>query len=52
MTDSPSATLSAKELHELLGGSAEFALIDVREPRVTAEQGSILLAVSLPAQRA
>jgi rhodanese-related sulfurtransferase len=48
VTDSPSATLSAKELHELLGGSAEFALIDVREPRITAEQGSILLAVSLP----
>ena len=32
MTDSPSATISAKELHELLGGPAEFALIDVREP--------------------
>ncbi len=48
MTDSPSATISAKELHELLGGPAEFALIDVREPRVTAEQGSILLAVSVP----
>ncbi len=48
MTDSPSATLSAKELHELLNGSAEFALIDVREPRVTAEQGSILLAASVP----
>jgi rhodanese-related sulfurtransferase len=48
VTDSPSATISAKELHELLGGSAEFALIDVREARGTAEQGSILLAVSLP----
>ena len=48
VTDSPSATLSAKELHELRGGAAEFALIDVREPRVTAEQGSILLAVSVP----
>ena len=36
------------ELHELLGGPGEFALIDVREPRVTAEQGSILLAVSVP----
>ena len=52
VTDSPSATLSAKELHELLSGSAEFALIDVREPRVTAEQGSILLAASAAAQRA
>ena len=48
MTDSPSATLSAKELHELLSGPAEFALIDVRESRVTAGQGSILLAVSVP----
>jgi rhodanese-related sulfurtransferase len=48
VTDRPSATISAKELHELLGGPGEFALIDVREPRVTAEQGSILLAVSVP----
>ncbi|ONH33546.1 hypothetical protein BL254_19610 [Protofrankia sp. BMG5.30] len=47
----PVPTISAKDLHDLLGGSAEFALIDVREARVTAEQGSILLAVSVPLSR-
>ena len=41
-------TTSANDLHRRLGQSAELALIDVREVRVTAEQGSILLGVSIP----
>lgn len=42
------ATISAAELHELLGASGEYALVDLREAGVTASQGSILLAVSIP----
>ncbi|MBM2614230.1 hypothetical protein JIG36_01500 [Actinoplanes sp. LDG1-06] len=42
------AGLTAEELHTLLQGTGEYALVDAREPRVTAERGSILLGVSLP----
>jgi rhodanese-related sulfurtransferase len=42
------ATITAGELHELVNTGAEYALVDVREAAVTAAQGSILLAVSIP----
>ncbi|MGV9796914.1 rhodanese-like domain-containing protein [Mycobacterium sp. NPDC003449] len=48
MTSVATATISADELHELFGAGSEYALVDVREPGVTAAQGSILLAVSIP----
>lgn len=48
MTAVATATITADELHELLGTDSEYALVDVREAGVTAEQGSILLAVSVP----
>ncbi|MFN3007421.1 rhodanese-like domain-containing protein [Mycolicibacterium wolinskyi] len=48
MTTVETATITADELHDLVGGEAEYALLDVREPAVTAAQGSILLAVSVP----
>lgn len=42
------ATIDAAGLRTLLGDGGEYALVDVRESGVTAEQGSILLAVSIP----
>ncbi|MCK9922309.1 rhodanese-related sulfurtransferase [Frankia sp. AgPm24] len=48
MTDFTTFTIDATGLRALLGGGAEYALVDVREPGVTAEQGSILLGVSIP----
>ncbi|MDG4667629.1 rhodanese-like domain-containing protein [Mycobacterium sp. 236(2023)] len=48
MTSVATATITADELHELVGSSAEYALVDVREAGVTANEGSILLAVSIP----
>ncbi len=48
MTTVATATITADGLHELLGTDGEYALVDVREAGVTAQQGSILLAVSLP----
>lgn len=48
MSVTTETTISAKELHDLLRSSDEFALLDVRQPRRTAEHGSILLGVSLP----
>ena len=48
MSATTEPTISAKELHDLLRSTDEFALLDVRQPRRTAEQGSILLGVSLP----
>lgn len=48
MTSTLTSTIDAEALHTILTGTDEFALIDVREPRITAEQGSILLGVSLP----
>jgi rhodanese-related sulfurtransferase len=47
-TADATATITAGELHDLVGTGAEYALIDLREAAVTAAQGSILLAVSLP----
>lgn len=44
-------SISAEELHALLQGDNEIALLDVREPRATAEEGSLLLAVSAPLGR-
>lgn len=48
MTTVATATINADQLHELVGSGAEYALVDVREAGVTATQGSILLAVSIP----
>jgi rhodanese-related sulfurtransferase len=48
MTAIATATVTANTLHELLGSGTEYALVDVREAGVTATQGSILLAVSIP----
>lgn len=48
MADPAVTTISAKELHSLLGSGDEFALLDVREARITAERGSILLGVAAP----
>lgn len=48
MTTVATATITARHLHELVRGADEYALVDVREAGVTAAQGSILLAVSLP----
>jgi rhodanese-related sulfurtransferase len=48
MTAIGTATIDADSLHQLLGSGTEYALVDVREAGVTAEQGSILLAVSIP----
>jgi len=48
MTAIATATISPTDLHSLLGSGTEYALVDVREAGVTAEQGSILLAVSIP----
>lgn len=48
MTTVETATLPAGNLHELIGAGNEYTLVDVREAGVTAAQGSILLAVSIP----
>ncbi|MDL9937807.1 rhodanese-like domain-containing protein [Gordonia sp. ABSL1-1] len=48
MTVIATATIDAPELHELISGASEYALIDVREAGVTAVDGSILHAVSIP----
>lgn len=48
MTTVATATISTSDLHELVSGTTEYALVDVREAGVTAAQGSILLAVSIP----
>jgi len=48
MTAIATATIDAGSLHRLLGSGTEYALVDVREAGVTAAQGSILLAVSIP----
>lgn len=48
MTTVATATISAHQLHELVGSDTEYALVDVREAGVTAAAGSILLAVSIP----
>lgn len=48
MTSVATATITAGELHDLVGTDDEYALVDVREAGVTAAQGSILLAVSIP----
>src|SRR5690349_3979272 len=48
MTTVATATISADQLHELVGSDTEYALVDVREAGVTAAAGSILLAVSIP----
>jgi rhodanese-related sulfurtransferase len=51
LTDTAIASISALELHELVTAPEEFALVDVREAGATAEQGSILLAISVPLSR-
>ena len=51
MTDTAITSISAANLHELVTGNQEFALVDVREAGATAEQGSILLAISVPLSR-
>ncbi|MGH3641033.1 MAG: rhodanese-like domain-containing protein [Mycobacterium sp.] len=48
MTTVSTGTISAESLHQLISGTTEYALVDVREAGVTAAQGSILLAVSIP----
>lgn len=48
MTTVATATITAERLHELITAGVEYALVDVREAGVTAAQGSILLAVSIP----
>lgn len=48
MTSVAISTIDAHALHDLLGSRGEYALIDVREPRLIAELGSILLGVSIP----
>ncbi|MBH0120996.1 hypothetical protein I0Q12_16305 [Rhodococcus sp. CX] len=45
------STIAADELHDLLSIHDEYALLDVREARVTAEEGSILLGVAVPLSR-
>ncbi|GIM89805.1 rhodanese-like domain-containing protein [Paractinoplanes toevensis] len=40
--------INAVELHKIIEKADEYALVDVREARVTAEQGSILLGVPIP----
>lgn len=51
MADTAIASISAAHLHALVTGPDEFALVDVREAGATAEQGSILLAISVPLSR-
>lgn len=51
LTRTANASISAANLHELVTGDQEFALVDVREAGATAEQGSILLAISVPLSR-
>jgi len=51
MSNVATATITATDLHSLLRGTAEVALLDVREPAVTAGEGSILLGVSAPLSR-
>jgi rhodanese-related sulfurtransferase len=48
MTAIATATVNADTLHQLVGSGTEYALVDVREAGVTATEGSILLAVSIP----
>ncbi|MFJ1588227.1 rhodanese-like domain-containing protein [Streptomyces sp. NPDC088197] len=48
MTESVAPAIAVDELRALLDGGQEYALVDVRESGVTAAQGSILLAVSIP----
>lgn len=43
--------ITVRDLHELLVGRGELALLDVREPVVTGTEGTILLAVSVPLGR-
>jgi hypothetical protein len=43
MTTVSTGTISAESLHQLISGTTEYALVDVREADVTAAQGSILL---------
>lgn len=51
LTETAITSISAASLHELVTGNQEFALVDVREAGATAEQGSILLAISVPLSR-
>jgi rhodanese-related sulfurtransferase len=51
MTSLATSSIGAVEVHDLLAGADEYALVDVREARVTAEQGSILLGVAIPLSR-
>jgi len=48
MTAIATATINADTLHQLVRSGTEYALVDVREAGVTATEGSILLAVSIP----
>lgn len=48
MTESATSAIGVDGLRKLLDGGGEYALVDVRESGVTAEEGSILLAVSIP----
>jgi rhodanese-related sulfurtransferase len=50
MTDlaTSTSTIGVAALRTLLASGEEYALIDVRESGVTADEGSILLAVSIP----
>ncbi|OZC55479.1 hypothetical protein CH267_12935 [Rhodococcus sp. 06-621-2] len=41
-------SISANALFEVISSGAEYAVIDVREPRVTAREGSLLLGVVVP----
>ncbi|WP_261561698.1 rhodanese-like domain-containing protein [Frankia tisae] len=45
---SAAATIDVEALRTLLASGEEYALVDVRESGVTAHEGSILLAVSIP----
>ena len=47
-TANVNVNVNADTLHNLLGSGTEYALVDVREAGVTATEGSILLAVSIP----
>jgi rhodanese-related sulfurtransferase len=43
--------ITSTDLHAALVGTGELALLDVREPKITAAEGALLLAVSVPAGR-
>jgi rhodanese-related sulfurtransferase len=51
MSDQAQSPITADALHALLRTGGELAILDVREPLVTKEQGSILLGVSAPLSR-